>query len=906
MLRGRAITTACWILALCASGLLGLGAPAVPVQAGLLDPTVAHVGPVRVTHTAGVQDAVYGAVFAVACNPFSQNPVTSDDTVVVRLVNAPSGNAALWLRHSNAIFPAAGGTSDDTLTLADDSTGGHAIGSVNAISLDSGTGTDDTVLYTYVAANVAGTYTGTVTIYEGSEPLAAATVIQTTPFTIVTSGLPTSLKLDDTAVSLLATPNSQQRIVAIPTDAKGAHTQLSTSDSLLVASTDTTIATVTPGLMTAADFDDTEIRPLGGATFTVAGSTAPGTAQVSLTPQGTLPSGGMTTTRLPVTSAPMSVLNPTPLSVTFPTVEMHKDEVTSTDDTYVWHLNAQYVSHSLLRGTGASPGSGVIAYVSTTSDNWVDLMASGGSRSELVPIGNGSSNVPVLLEADAAGGVRLVLAWTSVDGTGDGGTITIRTGTGSATRWTAVQVRNPVVRTTTLPRGLITEKTGEAISFDVTIVDSFDNPYVGYLVSGRSTAVSGSPRGALSEWETTDSEGHATISVPAPDDSYAGNAVVMFSVTTRGYLPQSDLRPANVLVTYTATGSPTSLTVTQAQSTPSTIAPTSELTAYPHITVPYLGTASATATPGVWNASAGSGPPAGTMVTFRPNCNPQSTITATAPEGVMLSTYGRERWDSGEREVSVASGDPVYAFSTTPGTYDIEFTVGALRTTARMKVSTVPQAAYNVAISPKEGTLAPGAFGLINVFVTDPFGNRVPNTTDDTGGVTVRASGQALLTGYTTGADVTTDDSGQGLVTVIAGRSDGEATFVVSPRAGTDTPAWQSDFLAPAGFVEPVTEDSATWAIATPAVATIVISGTRGTVKGKPGVIVDGVASALPEATTLSPWLKFPGEGAYTAGTAIITPDADGEFTWQRRTGKKIYVYMRGSDGTKSRTLVIR
>jgi hypothetical protein len=33
--------------------------------------------------------------------------------------------------------------------------------------------------------------------------------------------------------------------------------------------------------------------------------------------------------------------------------------------------------------------------------------------------------------------------------------------------------------------------------------------------------------------------------------------------------------------------------------------------------------------------------------------------------------------------------------------------------------------------------------------------------------------------------------------------------------------------------------------------------------------------------------------------------DAQGDFTWQRRTGKKIYVYFRGVDDVRSKRVII-
>ena len=53
------------------------------------------------------------------------------------------------------------------------------------------------------------------------------------------------------------------------------------------------------------------------------------------------------------------------------------------------------------------------------------------------------------------------------------------------------------------------------------------------------------------------------------------------------------------------------------------------------------------------------------------------------------------------------------------------------------------------------------------------------------------------------------------------------------------------------------------------------------------------------------PMVKFPGQACYTHGTASILVDEAGDFTWQRRTGKKTYVYVKTEDGTARSNRVI-
>jgi YVTN family beta-propeller protein len=92
-----------------------------------------------------------------------------------------------------------------------------------------------------------------------------------------------------------------------------------------------------------------------------------------------------------------------------------------------------------------------------------------------------------------------------------------------------------------------------------------------------------------------------------------------------------------------------------------------------------------------------------------------------------------------------------------------------------------------------------------------------------------------------------------------------------------------------------------------PVVPSITITGTRGEVRGKPGVVVTGTTTGFGTGAILRPWIRFPGQTSYTQGTASILVDDQGDLTWQRRTGKTIYISIRTEDATvKSNRLILR
>lgn len=52
-------------------------------------------------------------------------------------------------------------------------------------------------------------------------------------------------------------------------------------------------------------------------------------------------------------------------------------------------------------------------------------------------------------------------------------------------------------------------------------------------------------------------------------------------------------------------------------------------------------------------------------------------------------------------------------------------------------------------------------------------------------------------------------------------------------------------------------------------------------------------------------WTRSPGSRRYTEGAKPRTVASDGTFTWQRTSGKRMYVYFRAADGLRSNRAVI-
>lgn len=884
--------------------MAGIVAP--PVAAILENSSeFAVIGPVRYSVSGGAQDAVYGASFVVIGDAYAENAITADDTVVITLTGASSGTGTMWISRTNRLFPAGGGLADDTLTLMDPSSSPASIGSGQPFTIVNGDSNDDTVLQTFVSVNAPGTYAGDVYIYEGSAPtMSANSVVQHTKFRFATARAPRSIKVAPASLDLIATSADVQSTVVQVFDDSGLPTQLASADQILVTTSNSSVASPASATLTADSFDDSLVEPLGSATLSVSGGPTAGPATITLTPQGTLPASGVAAVSLPVTSRPLSARSPGRFEMVFPQEQRFVVDDSTTDDTAYYIVNDLYITNVLLVAEGADANSGIVGFVSTSNNDWHGLVVSGGGPSPAERVANNVADVPVVLASGSDGSVAAALAWESVN---EGGIVTLRTGTGVNTRWTVIEVQEPTPLPRTSPSGRILAKAGEPIDFIVTLQDDFGNPYANFRVEGQARSFRGTPVGPVSPWVRTDEDGRAVVTVDPPDDTHVGPATIVFSVTLPSGLPYPALSPPRVRVTYSETGQPSALTVAQAQSTPSVIGPATVQTVIPHVLVPYTGEAATRdGMPGAWtlptaSSPTGSGTASGTMVAFTPTSVPAGQIEVRAPEGVSLSTRSSADWDRGTSELTVDSGDAVYAFSTKVGTHTLEFEVGTFVTRAKMRVSTTPTAAYAVESPADAIALVPGGFGSMSVRVVDPFGNPVPRTTDDSGGLTVTMSGQVLLGGLQSQGTLLTDDSGIATATLIAGRSQGEATAVVSPPALTRTPAWQKDYERPYGFPAPVPSVEINLRVGEPAAPdepSIAITGARVDVGGKRAIEVIGDVVGLAQGTTLSPWVRLTGQSAFAKGKAIITPDDAGEFDWTRITGKVARVYVETADGT--------
>ena len=343
---------------------------------------------------------------------------------------------------------------------------------------------------------------------------------------------------------------------------------------------------------------------------------------------------------------------------------------------------------------------------------------------------------------------------------------------------------------------------------------------------------------------------------------------------------------------------------------------------YPFIAPPYGGTVKEPAM-GAWTSASSTGAAGGEFATFTPTTDKPCPIAVTAPEGTKLSLSKGGAWNAGSASLTVYSGTPVHVFGTKTGDHTVAFSAGAggaLKVSPKVRIGTVPQAAYNVAVDPASQDLAASGFGRTKVSVTDVFGNPVAGAK-----VAVAATGQVLLAGYSASQDVTTGADGSQDVTIIAGSAAGQGSVTAAAPAVSTAWAWQTGYATPTGFPRPVTAAPSAVTVTAPASEkSIAITGERGTAdvvlpsgetcrsyaEGPPAralpvgcVKVTGVTKGFAEGTAMTPEYRFPGQTSYTAGIDV-TINADGEFTWYRKTGKKIYVRFVNGNVVSDRVII--
>ncbi len=399
---------------------------------------------------------------------------------------------------------------------------------------------------------------------------------------------------------------------------------------------------------------------------------------------------------------------------------------------------------------------------------------------------------------------------------------------------------------------------------------------------------------------TASATGAFEVTVPAAFASAtAGNATYTVCASN-GFSTAS----ANSTVTFTATGGVVSLTSLGylASSTQATSLPVVQV---PGTGVVNLNNASLTSTQQSASTALTAATIAGAGTAFRltATVNPVAQVTFSGTDGVMFTeaTAGSILWSAGSSTATVlatagsgSSGtSTVSVYATKPGTHVVTMTAGTTTTTFSFKAGVARGSIRQITPIPTSITLKPNEFKATTVKATDIYGNAVP----DDSSITAALAGGGTIAPVA-GTVMTTDAAG--VVTVYYTAPLGTGTGKLVWTAGT----YVSGTIAGAPAAVYTTATDIVVSDGGSGDKTIVIVGERGTVSGKPGIIVDGATTGLETGKTVIPYVRFPG-GEYTQGTARPAISAAGDFEWSRKTGKKSYVYFTNDDGAVTSNRII-
>ena len=468
----------------------------------------------------------------------------------------------------------------------------------------------------------------------------------------------------------------------------------------------------------------------------------------------------------------------------------------------------------------------------------------------------------------------------------------------------------------------VTANTTGSVSVVATVTDNFDQPIANAPVKVTATGVAPNSTGTFLN---TNSSGEVTYTYDVPAGTVSGAT----SVITFGAWDGSNYSSVTdtTTVTYKTGGAEVSaLTVTGSFSSSSPSYATLTGGALNDSDNPlFINTAMSTSSlDDSYNTWA-------IKVVAK---NSDGSAVAGAPVTVVPSTGGWVKSATGAAADSRtfytdSSGEVtgVVLTATATGTISYAVSSGGVTSTVTAVYNNRPTDARYVTTTSTASSINAGSGATIHVDVTDRFGNGVagvPITAEENGpgylpssSGTTNSSGRVELT-YVSVA-------GQTGTAVITGKSSTSAVSVSMPQAApSSSDQTYSDESVSTQVGDKVDKATATNFSSTPvqwtvtrtglsagvatspvdiqvvaggAAKSIEIYGTRTTVKGKPGVVVDGLTTGFEEGAAMVPYIKFPGQTSYAEGSARPKVDADSEFFWQRKTGKKIYIYFSNEDG---------
>ena len=476
----------------------------------------------------------------------------------------------------------------------------------------------------------------------------------------------------------------------------------------------------------------------------------------------------------------------------------------------------------------------------------------------------------------------------------DGDDLYFQAGTGAVNDTVQVVFAAPVATIATAP-GIA--KVATATTIPGSITDQFGRALLGTWAVSLKTANSCTSTSVATA--TAAADGSFTLDVPAAQAPTSADTKTFYVCATNGF--GTPTGPTSSSVVYTTTGGVGSLTVA-----PANVISGLTTTIRPLVQVPGTGTALlGSPTTSIWNPAVNnevddsttvSG--AGQALQLTATTDVSAPVTFTGSEGVLFSSrvLGGLAYTSGVKSYTSLPGTTatVSVIATKPGLQTVTATSGSTTTTYTFYSKVAYNTGRVIAADPATLTMGKNEFKPIKYTVTDIYGNAVPANTF---GISFAGGGSLSATSATTNA--------AGEATIYYTAPTGTGTSLVT--ATGSTAQWITS-TGITGAPAPKRSADTTITITDKPVSTksIIIVGERGTVSGKPGIVIDGDTTGFDRGATVKPWVRFPGQTSYAVGTARPQISAAGDFSWQRKTGKKTYVFFTNdAEDVKSNRIII-
>ena len=810
---------------------------------------------------------------------------TSQYVVSIRLDSAPTGG--------DGVTPAAIQLSDDTanptvgsgyaLTTAGASTtaptvtapGNYLWTTGSVVQLQNNSATTRT-LALQGTAPTAGSYGFTAWVNNGTsnfnslepgEPFTTGTLtVGGTVASFTMTPAAQSVGANQVATYLVTAKDSSGR-ATFPTGNAGTSTgswaNVATTPAGLTVGADSSAATV--GTLSAAKFITSPVEQ-GTAALTLQSATA-GTYGINVGPGGTLPgtvtAATGTITVNAVTTLKSAISNGPSANSSNPTTYTPQASITASGSATgnVFVPTTQPKVTFLMTADDTATAGQLLAYSVTDS--------SGATKAGVT-----TGSFTTAIDANRQAKVE-VTATTITSGT----TYTVVLGQGSRLVTYTVTYGVPALSITNLstvpPLGSTSfAQTNTAVPVAAEVTDQY-----GQKLS--NITVISVPSVSAASTGVTDASGAALVTIPAAGSSVS--QTVDFKVQAPLGSP-SLVTGTPITVIYNASGAPSSLTATTAAGSVTATAAATQ-------NVDVVGTGGTTwATNGNtgWmavTATVGGGV-TGVPVTF----SAPDAYFAPASANALNSATTK----SGAITAATGGGGTatVYVKPTKTGTVTVTLRAGSLSAPITWKVANTADNARVIKVTPEKQDAA--GIAQVTATVTDVFGNPVPAAV-----ARATAAGDVLLAGLGQVGNVTMGDAGSASVTAVALRNLGTGSITL---AGTSA-NWNAaapGYVPPPGAPAPKLTAKVDVTIEPTVDATISIIGER---DGRM-VMVDGETTGLNAGATVTPFFRFPGQTSYTAGSGVRTIDADGNFQWQRKTGKKIYVYFESGTVKSNRVII--